>query len=131
VLADQIIIGFFVIDLCFKWNRTRDVLKFMKLYWIDIIAVFPFYTIFKVYFAITEAFAAGESVQKFLHEAVLLRETKLIKEARALRGAEYAAKFAREARILRIVPRFLRLLRARWYVTFWHMHDKSKKLHKR
>jgi len=117
---DYFIVAFFVIDLCFKWYHTRDVLKFIKLYWIDIIAVFPFYAVFRLYFAVTELFAAGESVQKILHETILLRETKLLREA------EYGAKFAREARFIRVIARSLRILRARWYVAHWHLQSVSK-----
>lgn len=120
VQIDYFIIAFFVIDLCFKWYHTRDVLKFIRLYWIDIIAVFPFYTVFRLYFAATELFAAGESVQKVLHETVLLRETKLLREA------DYAAKFAKEGRFIRVVARSLRILRARWYVAHWHLQKVSR-----
>lgn len=120
VTIDYFIVAFFVIDLCFKWFHTRDVLKFIKLYWIDIIAVFPFYAIFRVYFAATELFAAGEQTQKFLHEAVLLRETKLLREA------EYGAKLAKEGRFIRVIARSLRILRARWYVTNWHLQKVSR-----
>ncbi len=120
IRIDYFIVAFFIIDLCFKWYHTRNVLKFIRLYWIDIIAVFPFYAIFRLYFAVTELFAAGESVQKILHETVLLRETKLLREA------EYGAKFAKEARFIRIFARGLRILRARWYVAHWHLHNVSK-----
>ncbi|MBW3016391.1 ion transporter [Candidatus Woesearchaeota archaeon] len=117
---DYLVIAFFVVDLCFKWYHVRNVLKFVKLYWIDIIAVFPFYAIFRVYFAAAELLAAGEPVQKLLHEGVLLRETKL------LRGAEYA-KFVKEVRWIRVFARSLRILRARWYVAHWHMQAVSKR----
>ncbi len=120
IMIDYFIVAFFVIDLCFKWYHTRDVLKFIKLYWIDIIAVFPFYAVFRLYFSVTELFAAGESVQKILHESVLLRETKLLRES------EYAAKLAKEGRLVRVIARSLRILRARWYVTHWHLHNVSK-----
>jgi hypothetical protein len=126
VAFDYFIVSFFVVDLCFKWYHTRNVLKFIKLYWIDLIAVFPFYTAFRVYFAATELFAAGESAQKILHEAVLLRETRLLKEAELLREAEYGAKFAKEGRFVRVIARSLRILRARWYVAHWHLHNVSR-----
>ncbi len=122
---DYLVISFFVVDLCFKWYHTHNAYKFVRLYWIDIIAVFPFYAVFRFYFAVSELFAAGESVQKILHETVLLREAKLLREAQFLRETEYAAKFAKEARIVRIIARGLRILRARWYITHWHMHKVS------
>jgi len=121
---DYFIIAFFIIDLSFKWAHTRNVVKFVKLYWIDIIAVFPFYLVFRLYAIATEAILVGEQAQKLLHEAVLIRETRLLREA------EYAAKFAKEGMFVRIFARGLRVLRARWYVTFWHMQDRSKKLKK-
>ncbi len=120
VRMDIFIVAFFVIDLCFKWYHTREVLKFIRLYWIDILAVFPFYAVFRLYFAVTELFAAGESVQKVLHETVLLRETKLLRES------EYAAKLAKEGRFVRVIARSLRILRARWYVAHWHLHKVSR-----
>ena len=120
VKIDYFIIVFFVVDLCFKWYHTRDVLKFIKLYWIDIIAVFPFYTFFRVYLAATEFFVAGEQAQKFMHEAVLLREAKLLREA------EFGAKVAKEGRFIRVIARSMRLLRARWYVAHWHLQKVSR-----
>src|SRR3972149_927457 len=72
--ADYMIVTFFVLDLYFKWQRTRNVLKFLKLYWIDLIAVFPFYLIFRLYLAATEVAKVGEEAQKVAHEAALLRE---------------------------------------------------------
>lgn len=122
---DYFIIAFFIIDLVFKWNHTRNVFKFVKLYWIDIVAVFPFYLVFRLYAAATEIIIAGVQTQKLLHEAVLVRETKLLREA------EYATKFAKEGRFVRIFARGLRILRARWYITFFHMQDRSKKLKKK
>lgn len=120
ITLDYFIITFFVVDLAFKWYETRDALKFLKLYWIDIIAVFPFYTLFRLYFVAAEIFAAGEQAQKFLHEAVLMREMRVLREA------EKSARFLKEARFVRFFARGLRLLRARWYVTFWHFHKTSR-----
>jgi len=117
---DVLIVIFFVIDLCFKWNRTRNAIKFIKLYWIDIIAVFPFYAVFRLYAFAADFFAAGETVQKFLHETVLLRETKLLR-------LEETAKFAKEGRFIRLFARILRVLRARWYVLHWHMQNAHKR----
>lgn len=120
VTIDYFIVVFFIIDLCFKWYHTREVLKFIKLYWIDIIAVFPFYAFFRFYLAASEFFVAGEQAQKFMHEAVLLREAKLLREA------EFSAKVAKEGRFIRVISRSMRLLRARWYVIHWHLQKVSR-----
>lgn len=124
IYLDYFIISFFIIDLCFKWYHVHNAVKFIKLYWLDLIAVFPFYTFFRTYTAATELLAAGEPIQQVLHESVLVKETKLLQGAR----------FAKGTRIVQIFARSLRLLRARWYVTHWHMHAVSRehlKYHKR
>jgi hypothetical protein len=126
LMADNIIVAFFVIDLCFKWYRTRNVTKFVKLHWIDIIAVFPFYAVFRLYAFAAEAVTATEEAQKILHETALIREAKLARELRVLRETEEAAKLARAGRFVRIFARGLRLLRARWYVAHAHMHTVSR-----
>src|SRR5574341_1710159 len=46
---DYFIIAFFVADLLFKWYHVHDALKFIKLYWIDLLAIFPFYTLYRLY----------------------------------------------------------------------------------
>lgn len=133
VIADYIIITFFVADLMFKWRHVRRVVPFIKMYWLDIVAVFPFYLFFRFIVAARELIAAGETAQKALHEFALLREARLLRETELLRET----KFLREARLLRVLPRFLRLFRARLYVVHGHMHlvseeyAKKHKLHKR
>lgn len=122
---DYFIIAFFVIDLLFKWYRVHDSLKFIKLYWIDLLAVFPFYTIYRLYSYTAEIILATEQTQKLMHEAVLLKETKILQEA------EKGTKIIKEGRFIRVVARVLRVLRARWYVTSWHIHAASSISHKK
>lgn len=125
---DALIVAVFVIDLVFKWTHVHDLLKFIKLYWIDIIAVFPFFLIFRAVTYVGEFFRAGEEAQKILHEAVLLRETRLLREASFAQRAERIVKEARVgSRLLRAGPRFLRLIRARFYVTHEHLKRASKR----
>ena len=132
-IADYVIIAFFVADLVFKWRHIRKVVPFIKAYWLDIIAVFPFYLFFRFIIAARELIAAGETAQKALHEIALLREARLLREAELLKEA----KLLREARLVRFAPRFLRLLRARFYVVHGHMHlvseeyAKKHRLHRR
>jgi len=122
---DYFIIAFFVIDLCFKWYHVHDVLKFMKLYWIDLIAIFPFYTLFRVYRFAAGAVAATEQTQKLLHETALLKETKIAREA------ELGAQIIKEGKFVRLLARILRVLRARWYVTAFHLHMAESLAHKK
>ena len=104
-IIDAVIVGFFLVDLTFKWIHTRNLLKFVKLYWIDIIAVLPIYLAFRVYARYIAIIQVGEEIaeaQKIAHEAVLVRETKLVREANIL---------AKEQRLLRAANPITRLIR--------------------
>ncbi len=82
-MADIIILVFFLIDLYFKWKHVKNFKKFLKLYWFDVIAVFPFYLVTRTWFELSFFFTASEQVggaQKLAHEAVLLRELKIAEE---------------------------------------------------
>ncbi len=115
---DYFVVAFFLIDLCFKWRKVRKVKKFVRLYWLDILAVFPFYLIFRVYLFFTELAKTTEQAQKILHEAVLLREIKIIEPA--LKETEIAVKEAgrlnKLGRAVRTLQRFIRFLKGRWFV---------------
>lgn len=119
VWLDYFIILFFVADLSFKWYRVHDSLKFIKLYWIDLLAIFPFYTVFRVYRFAAEIAIATEETQKLVHEAALLREAKILREA------ELSTKIIKEGKFIRLIARVLRVLRARWYITNFHLHAAS------
>jgi hypothetical protein len=150
-IFDETIVFFFVADLVFKWVKTRNIRRFFRLYWIDMIAVFPFYLAFRAYAEVAAVFRIGEEVsetgQKLAHEAVLLREAKtlaeaeqLAKQARLLREAEAVgmeAKIAREAsmftRITRPIQNAFRLLKGRLYTSHRALvaiHKQHEKEHK-
>ncbi len=120
VWTDNFIIAFFIVDLLFKWNHVKNAVTFFRLYWIDVLAVFPFYLIFRLYAFAAEITLAGEQTQKVLHEAALIRETKLIGQSKII------TQLVREGKFLRAGARFLRLLRIRWYIAHGHMHGASK-----
>lgn len=139
--ADWLIVSFFVADLIFKWRHVRKVTKFLKLYWLDILAVFPFYLIFRAYVTLAELVIAGERIkeaQQLAHEAVLLRETKLLKEAelftkeaRLAREAELLGKEARTLpRMIRFAQRLIRFVWGSLHVTHGHLVHISRKQNK-
>ena len=103
IVFDAIVVFFFVTDLVFKWFKIRNATKFIKLYWIDLIAVFPFYLAFRLFSEISALFRLGsevsETAQKIAHETILIRETELLKEARNIE----------EVRMLRESRPFIRL----------------------
>ena len=123
--ADWLVIGVFVADLIFKWRHVRKVTKFLRLYWLDIIAVFPFYLFFRAYVAIAELVVAGERIkeaQEIAHEALLLRETKLLKES------ELVAKESRFVpRMIRFGQRLIRFVWGSLHVTHGHLVQASRK----
>jgi hypothetical protein len=144
-IFDGIVVFFFVADLVFKWFQTKNIRTFFKLYWLDMIAVFPFYLAFRAYEQVAAIFAVGEEValssQKVAHEAVLLRETKLIQEAEQLaketriaKEAELLAKEAKTAsRGLRGGQNILRVMKGRLYASHRAMvaiHNEHAKDHK-
>lgn len=116
---DYFIIAFFIADLCFKWYHVHNYLKFIKLYWIDLLAIFPFYTVFRVYRFAAEAAIATEEAQKFVHEAALLKEAKILREA------EISSKILKEGKFVRLFARILRVFKARFYMTTFHLHAAS------
>lgn len=125
-IADYIVIGVFVVDLIFKFNRVRKIPLFLRKYWLDIIAVFPFFLIFRAFELAAGAFSAAvsegaQTAQAIVHEgleiekegAKLLREgEKLAKEgSRIGRWAERFSKLSRESRFMRFLRPILRLPR--------------------
>jgi hypothetical protein len=106
-IIDYLIIGVFVCDLIFKYNQTKNWSKFLKLYWLDIIAVFPFFLMFKAFQGISTFFEVGETGQKILHEGIEV--TKITKLNEATRVARFS-RFARFARPISTLPRLLKLI---------------------
>lgn len=113
--ADILIISFFTFDLAFKFNRVRNLKVFLKKYWLDIIAIFPFFLFFRlveevfVLFRLSPELSEG---QKFLH--IGLETEKIAKEERALRELAELQRATREGAELsrtRMFARFLRLPR--------------------
>lgn len=126
-IFDSVVVFFFVIDLTFKWYRVKELRKFFALYWLDIIAVFPFYLVFRTYTELASLFIIGEeateAAQKALHEAALIKEARLI---------EKEAKIARGSKIFRTVGRFLRIMKGRFYLAykaFIDIHHRHKREH--
>jgi len=121
-IFDGLVVLFFVIDLTYKWFRTRKIRKFLKLYWLDIIAVMPFYLAFRAYTQFAAFFVLSEEItetaQKFAHEAVLLRETELLKEARIAKEARLLREARPVFRSLRAMQRLLRATKGRLYTSY-------------
>lgn len=141
LVFDYIILIFFVADLIFKWFRVRNVAKFFKLYWLDVVAVFPFVLVLRMFeeiLLISEGSIA--TLRNLFHAGVIVEEEVLIGEeaGRIAKEAEIIAKeaelVAKEGRIARFIRFFKplqrtpRLLKA---VSFYeHPSEKETLLHK-
>lgn len=62
--ADLFVIGVFVGDLSFKFKRAASWKGFLRKEWLEIIAVFPFFWIFRL---IESVARIGELVQEIIH----------------------------------------------------------------
>jgi hypothetical protein len=118
---DIFIVSFFLVDLVFKYAHTTSALRFVRLYWLEILAVLPIYYLFRFFSGIG---AIGESVaeaQRLTHEAMLTRDTELLaREARVLREARLfseaelaGSETAIGARIVRFITYSYRVIAAR------------------
>ncbi|MBW2965128.1 ion transporter, partial [Candidatus Woesearchaeota archaeon] len=126
IIADYIVISVFVLDLVFKWMRTRHLPKFLRKYWLDILAVFPFFLLFRLFEMFAGVFGTAVSegtktAQNILHESLevekegakIAREAeKFIKEgSRVGQEAEKLSKLSRSSRFMRFLRPILRLPR--------------------
>lgn len=117
-LADQIIIGFFVVDLIIKYTRVRHVPMFLKHFWVDVLAVFPFYLAFRMFETILGlSRAVVAQTQTIVHESMEVQKqaTRVGKQITKASKAARAARMARIARLVRVFQRIPRLLKGLHY----------------
>ncbi len=126
---DYVVISVFAVDLVFKYIHSRTNKGFVKKYWLDIIAVFPFIVMFRVFEEIILLARIERGIgeaQAVLHTGVGI-EKEISKAARVEKELIYGSKFSRTAKFareLRIVSRFPRLAKA---VSFYeHPHHRQK-----
>ncbi len=102
---DIFLISLFAVDLGFKFHRVRKIRKFVRTYWIEIIATIPFFLVFRfIEFFRFEGLV--EQGQRFAHEAGEVE--KLEREGAAI--AKEAGRVLRSFRIIARFPRFLKVL---------------------
>ncbi|MBI4438739.1 hypothetical protein HY640_02300 [Candidatus Woesearchaeota archaeon] len=128
-IFDTVLISVFAADLFFKYHRAKSLPSFLKKYWLQIIAVVPFYFVFRVmeYMQLSEFAAKGT---RFANETRTLgRGPALI-----IREAETTEGISRTAKLLRFKP-LLRLPRLLFAVPFFekptgrhHPHERKTKI---
>lgn len=117
-IADYTVIAVFVLDLGFKYVRIKPFAKFLKKSWLDILAVFPFFLVFRlaegIIGAVSTAFSETAKVmQSIFHESVeaetvVTEVEKIVKEGEKIGKASRSARFTRFLRPILRLPRFLK-----------------------
>lgn len=121
-IFDYILISAFIIDLIFKYFRIRNIPRFLRESWMDIIAIFPFFLVFRVAGAIGLLGVSVETTaetQKVLHIGVGVEKelTSALKEGSIV--AEEVSQVGRSERF----SRFLRPLSNT--MRFFELGDKN------
>ncbi len=137
-ITDGIIITIFIIDLIFKYHRARTIPNFIKRYWLDILAVFPFFLVFRVFEGAIDLFETFKGTfiegQKIAHVGLELKELevggKLERITKELPLAEETgAKITSASRSERLA-RFLKpLVRGSRFGKALHFYEKPHKNH--
>ncbi|MBI2672162.1 hypothetical protein HYX16_04475 [Candidatus Woesearchaeota archaeon] len=114
-IIDGVIVTFFVLDLGFKYHKARTIPEFLKKYWLEIIAIFPFYLIlraFELAIGFLEFSGLLKEGQSVFHAGIEIeKEIGLAtKEARELSSVEKIGvrtrAFNSAFRFVRRAPRF-------------------------
>ena len=99
VSFDYVVVTFFVVDLAFKYNRVRDVPRFLKLYWLDILAVFPFVLALRLF---SEAILISEELvsasRNLFHAGVIIEEAATTAKVAEITNIEKIAKISETER---------------------------------
>ena len=69
-IIDNLIVLFFATNLVFKWFRVRHWKQFLRFYWLDIVAIFPFYLIARLWIRLSTVARVSEEIgegQRVLH----------------------------------------------------------------
>lgn len=107
VIVDYIIILVFIIDLYFKWLRIKNVPKFLRSSWLEIIAIFPAFLmirLFEFFALIGKIDIVGESAHALLETGA--RYSKVLQDVEKAGATARLALFNRFLAPLARLPRF-------------------------
>ena len=105
---DLFLTAVFTVDLGFKFHRTRKIPKFLKMYWMQILAIIPFFLIFRFteFLGLNELFYRGQTVLHELPEAQAFEKGTVTLVSEAGRAGR-TARLIRMFRFVSRLPRFL------------------------
>ncbi len=131
-VADWLIIVIFAIDLLFKYLRIRVLPLFLKKYWLDIIAIFPFFLVFRLFEQLAVVFGTVRElpvqVQKIVHIGLELKEARLAEEA--IKVSSEAEEVSRTARFARFLGEAEKVPQALKPIAFYEDPKNKKELKK-
>ena len=99
-IIDGFIIGLFIVDLMFKYDRAKDIEKFFRTYWLQIIALFPAF----IFVRLVEEFIIILS----LEESIAISQELIEVGEKSIPRTARARYFGRFIRPLARLPRFLK-----------------------
>ncbi|MEM5797118.1 MAG: hypothetical protein QW818_00125 [Candidatus Aenigmatarchaeota archaeon] len=94
-IIDLVIIFIFVLDLGFKYRHAKNIPDFLRRYWIYIIAVFPFFLVFRL-------------IERFYRISISPDTTTILRNIVALTKDARIARFAELFRFLGVSARLVR-----------------------
>jgi hypothetical protein len=109
-LFDGVIITVFSLDIYFKYQRAKHLRPFLRKYWPDILAVIPFFMVFRVaeMFRFSGILRTGE--QSLEHLGFTTQEMVLAREIGRVGRLSRTERMLRYFKILGRTPRFLKAL---------------------
>jgi hypothetical protein len=108
VIIDNIVISIFVIDVAFKLYRATNWEGFLREHWLEIIAIVPFFLVFRLLEGI---FIAVNTIEKGQHVAHLAEGARSSRFAVYFRGPE-VARSTKLGGLFRAISRSPRLAKA-------------------
>ena len=121
IIFSTIIFFFFFVDLFFKWQRIKRLGKFIRLYWIDILAVFPFYLGFRAYQEIAYFFLESgditKAAQELTHESIILKEAKILKTLKETKPL---------LKIMKVTQGLIKIWSNRLCLAHYHLRELSR-----
>ena len=109
---DDIIIFIFILDLVFKYIRTMNFPKFLRKYWLEVIAVFPAFLILRLIEEFVSIANLGETLQASLHETLEIEKEGKVLVREIESGGKEASRLRYFSRFIRPIARLPRFLKA-------------------
>jgi hypothetical protein len=109
-VVDYAVISIFCIDLVFKYLKVRRIPLFIRRYWIDILVVFPFFLLFRIFeeiYALAAVSSFFRSSQAVIHEGIIIEKEGVM----LVRAAERTQRLSRTHLFIRFVRPLLRIPR--------------------